>query len=33
MWENWKIQYEKAYTVEEEDEERLRVFYSNIQII
>jgi len=33
MWENWKIQYEKAYTVSEEDEERLRVFYSNIQII
>lgn len=20
MWENWKIQYEKAYTVSEEDE-------------
>jgi len=33
MWENWKIQYEKAYTVSEEDEERLRVFYSNVQII
>jgi hypothetical protein len=33
MWENWKIKYEKTYTVSEEDEERLRVFYSNVQIV
>jgi hypothetical protein len=33
MWTNWKIKYEKEYTVAEEDEERIRVFYDNVKLI
>ena len=33
MWTNWKIKYEKEYTVAEEDEDRIRVFYDNVKII
>ena len=33
MWTNWKIQYEKEYTMAEENEDRIRVFYDNVKLI
>jgi len=33
MWFNWKAKYEKGYGAFEEEDARLGVFYSNVQLL